>query len=76
MIQFQTFLQLNKYYAYSEYKDFLRITLNEIDTVKKGKITYINIPCSSFRHLQSARRVCNTYIPDTACREAMQARLL
>lgn len=67
MTQFQTFLQSNKYYIYSEYKDFLRIALNEIDTVKKGKITYINIPCSfdiettSFFRLNGKEKVAIMY---------------
>ena len=67
MTQFQTFLQSNKYYIYSEYKDFLRIALNEINTVKKGKITYINIPCSfdiettSFFRLNGKEKVAIMY---------------
>ena len=46
MHQFQTFLQSTKTYTVNETDDFLNTSLSEINTVKKKKIEYINIPCS------------------------------
>lgn len=67
MTQFQTFLQSTKYYTYSSYKEFLEISLAEIKAVKKGKIEYINIPCSfdiettSFFRLNGKEKVAIMY---------------
>ena len=64
MTQFQTFLQSTKYYEISEYEDFLNNSLVKLSTAKKGKVTYINIPCSfdiettSFFRLNGKKGIC------------------
>lgn len=67
MTQFQTFLQSTKYYEYSNFEEFLDISLTEMKSVKKGKIEYINIPCSfdiettSFFRLNGKEKVAIMY---------------
>ena len=67
MTQFQTFLQSTKYYEISEYEVFFNNSLVDLSTAKKGKVTYINIPCSfdiettSFFRLNGKEKVAIMY---------------
>lgn len=67
MTQFQTFLQSTKYYEISEYEVFLNNSLVDLSTSKKGKVTYINMPCSfdiettSFFRLNGKEKVAIMY---------------